>query len=466
MSTSSRILLLFLATLSTHPLLAADVAAPKTAPASDALPVDGTALLRVWQPPVYPSAALKAKTSGMVTVRFVVDETGRVTQARALEESDQAFVESALVAVKSWEFAPAMEAGKAIASCLDTLVAYSPSVGQRKKSSTAMLPTDVTLTTVPRTAPSAKTTPAGDYPDVLLERKLPGTVKFSCIVTPDGRATATKIGGASHVDFVLPALRSLARWEFQPATQGDLTVAAPIDGFVTFDAIGNKVMEILEANGVTAPDGTPPSIACAPSFVVDPVCPIDSLLKGEGGSATVEFRVSESGTVRDVLVRDATAPEFGQALVAAMESWGFNRPVENGHSVAISLLKHAEFKAVPLDATDTSDVTTRLVLALRRGEIRGAKGLDEKLAPLYAVRPDYPMALKATGKPAGRADIEVVIDREGRVRLPRIIAASHPEFGWAAATTVTQWVFNAPRRGGEPVDVKARIPFEFVAPEN
>ena len=48
--------------------------------------------------------------------------------------------------------------------------------------------------------------------------------------------------------------------------------------------------------------------------------------------------------------------------------------------------------------------------------------------------------------------------------LPRIVTATQPEFGWAAATAITQWVFKAPYRGGEPVDVKVRIPFRFVAP--
>ena len=443
---------------------AADAA--NVTPPEAKLEVDGLALIRTWLPPVYPPAELKAKKSGMVTVRFIVDSAGHVTQARALEDSDQAFVESAVAAVKSWEFAPAMESGKAVACCLDTLVAYSPAVGQQKKSAAMIAPENLTLTAAPRTAAVAKVAPSGDYPEVLVERKLPGTVRFSGVVTPEGRATAVHVAGATHVDFILPALRALERWEFKPAMQGDLPVRAPVEGFVTFDAITGKPAEILEANGITAPDGTPPSITPAPSFMIDPIWPLDALLAGEGGAATVEFRVTESGMVRDVQVRDATKPEFGQALAAAVETWGFDRPIEHNQAVAISLLKHAEFKAIPLDATDTTDPVTRVVLAMRRGEVQGAKGLDGKLAPIYVVRPDYPAALKAAGSPAGGADIDVVIDREGRVRLPRVVSATQPEFAWAAATVVTQWIFNVPRRGGQPVDVKVRIPFHFAAAQN
>jgi TonB family protein len=60
--------------------------------------------------------------------------------------------------------------------------------------------------------------------------------------------------------------------------------------------------------------------------------------------------------------------------------------------------------------------------------------------------------------------IDFVIDRDGRARLPQIISATSEEFGWAAATAVAQWVFRPPLRGGQPVDIKVRIPFSFKAP--
>jgi outer membrane biosynthesis protein TonB len=44
------------------------------------------------------------------------------------------------------------------------------------------------------------------------------------------------------------------------------------------------------------------------------------------------------------------------------------------------------------------------------------------------------------------------------------VSATNAEFGWSAATAVSQWVFKAPLRGGQPVDVKVRIPFDFKSP--
>jgi TonB family protein len=435
-------------------------------PAQPPLPVDGLALLRTWVPPVYPPALLKARTGGMVTVRLVVSDAGQVTSARALEDSDPPFVESAIAAVKAWVFAPAIENGQAVASCLDTLVTYSPDEGQRK--ALVVPPKDIRFSVPPRTAPEPKTTPPGEYPSILSERKFGGRVKFACQINSEGRVLAPRITVASHVDFVLPAIEALKLWEFTPARQGDLAVSGPVTGVVVFDPLDAQLAEVLTINGITAADGG--SVANAPEMlgVADPVWPLDALLKGEAGAATVEFTVTETGMVEELRLVEATAPDFGLSLLAAMQAWIFNPAIENNRAVAVRLRRRVEFKPPSGTAADTPDAEARVLAALRQNAIGSAKGLDARLAPLYRVAPEYPAVLKAANAPApaGRAELEIVIDRDGRVRLPRIISATQPEFGWAAATAVVQWVFAAPRRGGEPVDVKARIPFDFAAPKD
>lgn len=449
-------LLVGLAALSTH-------ATDGVAPAAEAeLRADGLALLREWSPPVYPPEALKKRASGMVTVRLIVDETGAVTAARAVDEPDAAFVDSAVAAVKSWKFIPATDHGEPVACCLETLVAYSPARGQQKPST--IPPAEQSFMPAPRSAPVMLRSPPGDYPEALVDRMIPGVVRFTCTVLADGQVVQPRVRAASHADFVLPALRSLQTWEFKPAMMGDLPVRAEAEGVMRFEAMLGGSAKVLAANGITATDGSPPPAEPEPVLVFDPVCPFEALLKGDGGSATVDFVVSNSGAVQEVRLREASQPEFGMALVAAVEASDFNPAIENNQVVAVTLAKRAEFKPVPADATEPTDPVARLVIAARRGEIGTARGLDAKLAPIYRMAPVYPAALKTTGGPKGRAEIEFVIDREGRVRLPRIVSATLPEFGWAAATAVAQWVFVAPRRAGEFVDVKVRMPFEFDAP--
>jgi TonB family protein len=134
----------------------------------------------------------------------------------------------------------------------------------------------------------------------------------------------------------------------------------------------------------------------------------------------------------------------------------------------VVLVKKFEFAAVPAAAAnpEIQDEWTALVNRARAGSIGAPQGLDEKLTPILRVPPVYPAALKAAGGPKGEAEIEFVIARDGRARLPKIVSASHEEFGWAAATAVAQWVFKAPQREGRPVDVRVSIPISFASPQN
>ena len=453
--------------LATAVLIASDLSAPLRAAGavpSEKLQADGPPLLREWHPPVYPAEALKARRGGMANIRLIVDEAGGCRAARALEDSEEEFVAAALTAVKSWRFKAAEIDGKPAAMCVDTLVTFSPNVGQEKASPSHIPPDHQSLSPAPRQSPKPTLTPEGGYPAVLTDRGLRGVVRFSCLVSAEGGALQPRILAASHPDFVLPSLQALQRWEFSPGMQGDLPVVSPIEGVMTYESRLGRVDLVLAANGLTAPDGTPPEITPDPIVIVDPIWPIEALLGGESGSAVVDFTVKETGTVSNVRVREASRPEFGLALAAAAEMGAFDRPIQNNQVVAVDLIRRVEFTAIPLTGAVEGDATVALVQAVRRGEIGGAKGLDEKITPLYRVRPEYPRALAAGEAPAGRAEIEFIIDREGRARLPRIVSTTHPEFGWSAATAMAQWVFNAPKRGGQPVDVKVRMPIDFAAP--
>lgn len=429
--------------------------------------IDGPPLVATWTPPVYPPDALTAKIGGMVTVRIVVDATGHVASARALRTPDPRLGEAAVTAVKAWTYHPAIEDRKPVPMCLDVPLNFNATKGNKSWPTASLPPQEVVVNTraPQRTGAVVKNSPIGDYPPTLAARRLSGVVAFACMVDSAGHASGLRVLGATHADFVPPALVSHAKWEFTPGMQGDLPVAGETRGEITFDPVAVSRAEVLAANGFTAPDGTPPADQPAPRCVADPIWPFDLLMKGESGTATAEFIVQEDGDVRAVKVREATQPEFGLALAAALEACTFQPVRSNGQGIPVALLKRVEFKAVSLDAAENSrDPVARLVRLGRAGEIRGGAGLDENLVPLYRVTPTYPAALLAGERPAGQAVIEFVVDRDGRARLPRIVSASHAEFGWAAATAAAQWVFKAPLRGGQPTEVRVQVPFAFNAP--
>lgn len=427
---------------------------------------DGPAFVLEWKPPVYPPAALKEKIGGRVVVRAIVDEGGAVTTARAVDAPDPRLGEAAVAAVKLWMFLPAIENLKPARICMDIPIDFDAAKGAKSWKAGSILPAHLTPQPSRTLVAAAKNAPPGGYPEALTDRRLSGRVAFVCVVQPDGRATDLRILGSSHADFVLPALEAIARWEFTPAMQGDLATASELRGAVTFDSLGSSRSDVLAANAITAPDGTAPvNQPLLLESAVDVMWPHALLLEGKGGSASVEFTVQPTGNVSDVKVREATHPDFGRALAATMEQWLFSPALSEGRTVAVTLMKKAEFKAVSMEGVEAGeDPLARLVRLTRSGAVRGGVGLDERVTPIYRVAPGYPAALAAGERPSGSATIEFFIDRDGRARLPRIVSATHEEFGWAAATAVGQWIFKAPKRGGEPTEVKVQIPFNFVPP--
>jgi TonB family protein len=423
--------------------------------------VDETAMVQEWVLPVYPESALKEKIGGRVVIRIVVDADGAITTSRVLNSVDPRLDEAVLTMLKQWKFSPATENGKRIPWCLDVPVVFDPVRGA-KAWRKGLLP-DAGMSPISPSGGGAepKNTPPGDYPATLKDRKLAGWVRFSCRVTKDGRPSDPKIMGASHVDFVLPALTALKTWDFTPAKQGDLVKEGEVKGEVAFDDYTAKPLVVLSANQITGPEGAEPSANPQILASADAVWPTDLLLAGTGGEAVVQFTVSDEGDVKDAKVQSATKPEFGEAALAAIQMWYFRPGMSDGRGVATSLWKKFTFKPTEADAKDDEAVLMR---DLRDGKIADSRGLDEQLTPIRRVSPIYPVALIAAGKPEGSAQIEFVIARDGRARLPRIVSATHPEFGWAAATALSQWVFKAPLREGKPVDVRVRIPVSFTPP--
>ncbi|MGE4072605.1 MAG: energy transducer TonB [Lysobacterales bacterium] len=64
-------------------------------------------------PPKYPINLFYGKVESQVTVAFVVNENGKVTDPRVFEAADGRFVDAALDSVKKWKFTPGTVKGKA-----------------------------------------------------------------------------------------------------------------------------------------------------------------------------------------------------------------------------------------------------------------------------------------------------------------------------------------------------------------
>jgi protein TonB len=80
-------------------------------PVVDFSMLDNTPATRFRAAPGYPHAAKSAGIEGSVTVAFVVDEKGFVTDARVVESTHREFEEPALRAVGKWRFEPGRKNG-------------------------------------------------------------------------------------------------------------------------------------------------------------------------------------------------------------------------------------------------------------------------------------------------------------------------------------------------------------------
>jgi len=93
-------------------------------------------------------------------------------------------------------------------------------------------------------------------------------------------------------------------------------------------------------------------------------------------------------------------------------------------------------------------------------KILSAKKLDAPLKPIFRRAPGFPTSVRGRID-HGEARIEILIDEEGKVCLPRIVEVTDPAFGYAAVQAVVAWRFEPPTAAGKPAIVRVQIPFSF-----
>lgn len=75
--------------------------------------------------PVYPEAMAQEKTSGIVTVKLVIDESGNVVEHSVYKSTRSEFDQAALTAVAQWKFKPARKAGAAVRSVITIPIKFT-----------------------------------------------------------------------------------------------------------------------------------------------------------------------------------------------------------------------------------------------------------------------------------------------------------------------------------------------------
>jgi TonB family protein len=199
-----------------------------------------------------------------------------------------------------------------------------------------------------------------------------------------------------------------------------------------------------------------------PANLERPVYPFEMLKQRVSGEASISCLVDTDGRVVQINVLNATRPEFAEALAAAIEAAEFAYGTKEGDPIASVLGFRYRFDPrANGDDTQRREELELLELASKKKlSIGKPDRLDRPLRARKQQAPAFPVRMLKSGE-QGTAVVEFYLDEYGEPKLPRVLSATDPSFGYAAAHAVSQWRFEPPTVDGHPVVMRVAVPFQF-----
>jgi len=408
--------------------------------------------------PVVLSRELK-KNPGTVWTNVSLDATGAPQSFTLEDPANEEFRPEIAAALPRWKFAPARKGGVAVAA--ETRAAFfviAPSAPRPTGNGTPPKP-------ISRERPI--------YPPGMRRSGLQGEVTVGFTVDAQGGVINAAVVRSNNPGFDDAALECVRKWKFQPGTRDgkpvETSMQLPIIFSLTIDGTPGREAAQVKPASKEAQEKLPPQyrydIEPHVRAIVLPVYPYPLLREKVKGRARIAALVDARGRVTQIKVLEATHPEFGHALAAAFGEYVFDPAIRDGQPTATLISKDHAFG--PDEDNDlTTDADLRLLSREKKkpDTIVGPDQLDAPLKPTVRRSPPFPAALNGRVV-AGEAVIELLIDEDGHARLPRIVSATEPAFGYSAVQAVALWQFEPPKAGGKPAVVRARIPVNFSAPK-
>ncbi len=386
----------------------------------------------------------------VVRMKLALDATGAITSATPVSKAGGNLLKAVEDALKEWRFAPARQGGQPVAAEIVVPVLCH---GMRRDISNA-------------TPPRILETVHADYPLGMRRYSLSGRVTVDFTVTEEGRVTQLQIFESDNPAFDEAAIVSMRQWRYQPAMRDGKPVSSRERRTITFDYDNPAAFRVNES---TDQSKLPPEFrydtAARVRAVTLPVYPHALRRDAVRGKARATMLVDPRGLVSAVKVGEVDRPEFGHALAAALQGFKFDPAYRDGKPVQSMIGFEQVFSPFELPDEPGDDL-----LGLEKkspDKILPIAKLDVPLKIVSRREPIFPITA-AAGVTKGEAVVECLIDKTGRVRLPRIKSASDDAFGYAAVQAASGWWFEPPLVNGKPVVVREEIPFHFArrAPVN
>jgi TonB family protein len=199
-----------------------------------------------------------------------------------------------------------------------------------------------------------------------------------------------------------------------------------------------------------------------------------------GGHGSPEYdRAAAMNLLTEAVNGGHTEARFIQAMLAAEDmaepeaieklSRVINDSATEGNTAAKTLLERHQGDAIKAAKSfvrrappppDEEEIARRI-------SALGVTPLNSRPRPVHQGPPQYPYLLSAAGL-EGNAEIEFIINRDGRVVEARVISATNTAFGAAAQRAVEEWRFAPGMSEGRKVAtrVKQLIEFNLDSPAN
>ncbi|MBK9989306.1 MAG: energy transducer TonB [Verrucomicrobia bacterium] len=290
------------------------------------------------------------------------------------------------------------------------------------------------------------------FPMSLLRSGAGGKVIVTFTVDEKGNVRDAVVTSSPQRQLNLYAVKAVGSWKFEPGTRDGQPASFRLRTAVEF---ATTAAETATNKTGKTPDGTPSAKRKPPV-----VYPYELVISGQPAWADASFVVDYVGRTLFTVSPASSNKAFGKAAVAMIEATEYNPGTRDTRRVMSPASEHFQY-----NGEASLDPESRRVLAeLRKPKpaILAANELDERPKVLAQTAPTYPRALKDDGF-TGQAEIEFIVSRDGTVMFPKIVSATHEDFGWAASVAVAQWRYQPPQKNGRAVEVRMTVPILFTA---
>lgn len=311
--------------------------------------------------PEYPYGMRRSGLVAEVTLSFVVNLQGSVTNPVVIQSNNPMFDQPAIAALLKWKFEPGTIDGRPINTPMTVPIIFSfndgsgeeaVSVTSSSRRQQAKLPEELRYDVAPN--PRNYSLPV--YPYSLLREGKTGKAIVLFQIGPQGRVTALKIAEAAQPEFGLALAAAAETYEFDPGLKGGHPVSTVLKTEREFTTGGSDNLVVAEDLALLRREKKKPETIVGadrldaplrPLSQKAPVFPMAPPAEVDYGEAVIELLVDESGRARLPRIISATDSAFGYAAAQAVAQWLFEAPKCGGKATVARLRVPFEFKREP-----------------------------------------------------------------------------------------------------------------------